>query len=238
MKLRNWYGLPDFSWNFSWYSWHRDKSSDIQLIPVWWILKKSKKRNKKKSIHELVSLSIWNRLLNFHDGLSQDIVSPIPYGIDKEGSVYMEFLEGVCWDKVLSNDYEKNWTSLLRKDVRFDFSKRLWRILRIKDIEWLAHWDFQLRHLIHNVNTRCLWVIDVENSKVMNSLVQKEHSDIRGQIDAIFWQSQRWKKCISDDIEEWYYSKIEENAVLWDLASQLEKDLWFHHEQLNRFFKC
>ncbi len=237
MKLQNWYMLPEFSWEFSWYSWHKDKSSNISLVPTGWILKKEKNRSKKRSIHELVSLGAWNRLLEFHSTEGLDISSPAPYGMDKDGRIFMQFLEWVSSDRLLSDNYDSSWHALSKKDIRMDFSRRLWRILRIKDIEWLVHWDFQLRHLIHNVNGRSLWVIDVENSKLDASKVQEESRVIREQIDATFRQSPRLKRYMARSIEEWYYSDIDETPILWDIALQLESELGFHDEQIGRLLR-
>lgn len=237
MQLQNGYSLPEFSWEFSWYDWHKDKSSDVLVIPTSGILQKNKKRSKKRSMHELVALSAWNRLLSHHSTEDLSISSPTPYGVDEHGRIFMEFLQWPSADSLLSDNYDSNGTTLTRKDIRKDFSKRLWRILRIKDIEWLAHWDFQLRHLIHSVNRRNLWVIDVENSQVNPWAVKAEHDFVKGQIEVVFRQSPRFKQYMADGIEEWYYTEIDDMPILSDIASQLRDQLWFHNEQVGRFLQ-
>jgi len=239
MRLTNKQELP-LSGESIGYDGHKNKSCKLKLIPSGGILIKDKERSTKKALHEFLALSAWQLLLENYNQKTDEslsITSPYPYKLDKRGRLYMEFLPGVSVDSSLSGNYIRGKNCPTRDKARLDFSRRLGRLLRIKEIERLAHFDFQLRHLIQNMSPQLLSVIDVENSKVNSEQVNLEHAFIRSQIDRVFVQSDNLKKKVEMAMEEGYESVLDDYPVLPYVEEQLLKNLGFHEKQVERFMK-
>lgn len=235
-------GRIPVSGEFTKYEGHKDKSSQIHLVPTGGVLRKDKKRSRQKAWHELIALNAWHRLLDQHNKTTQDkglhVISPAPYGLDSQSRIYMEFIPGISADSSLPGNYDKGGVKTLSKrEIRDDFAKRLGRILRIKDIENLAHYDFQLRHLVHDINNGLLAVIDVENSKIDQEQTKAEHEAIINQLGSAFSQSQKVQKQIKEAISEGYESEIDDYSILGDITTDLLKEGVFHQKQLEKFLQ-
>lgn len=193
--------------HFFW--WHNQKSSKISVVPTGWTLYKTKSERKlDNSRYELLSLGIWNELLKSYKNTWIDLRSPNPWDIDFSGTVSMEFIPWDSMDYLLSGNkvYPHDFSP---NEIRRIFAYNLWALLRIKETEWLIHWDFQLRHLIHPLDTVWLAVIDVENSYTTDDkwVVNNENTRLLDQVNKSFSNpTGKLIQSMNDWLEAWYYN--------------------------------
>ncbi len=225
-------GLPPYvvDAKFATYTgFHKDRSSDVTLLPTGGIVRKDKpERNKSNSLREFFALLVWDRVLKAHANPNLAIVSPKPIAIDQGGKIYMSFVPGVTAGVVASRGFprETGLTRLQRKEACRDFMVRLGRLFALKELEGIVHGDFQLRHLLYSVTASTLGVIDVENSqKALPSEVTRENRVMQDAVTSRMPLRGKWKKAYLDGIDEGRASMEGLDSQIKDIAAQIKSEL-------------
>lgn len=223
---------------FAQYGWfNKRRSSEIELLPTSWIIKKIKpNRSELKQREEFFAIHIWSKLLDFYTKQYRwvSILSPEPIGISlPENSITMSMVPGDELDHVISgspwiNGYFSTLENpkIAHREFKNTTVHRLGQLLKIKDIEWLVHWDFLMRHVFSHKNH--LWVIDVENSTNMTSdAVVSEKTHLVDLIMNCCANSPNFQKVTKEHIMLWYESITDARPIIKDFILETEKSLWF-----------
>jgi hypothetical protein len=135
----------------------------------------------------------------------------------------MSFLWWNDLQYLLKRDSKGNSVSGFSKQ---ETAKWVGRLLHIKEIEKLAHWDFRLRHLLAwstnpGSSEDYLWVIDVEWFRpVQIENVQFEHQKLVGALLEL-------DPSLESAIKEWYDSVSEwHRSIYRDIVDVIKADIW------------
>jgi hypothetical protein len=142
---------PSNSNNFA-----KDKSSTIRVdfTPNGGILIKQKQRSPKATEREMAILDLVHQVLDIHNQGSPDIhiLSPIPIP-SETNDVHMSFIPGINGESLTSRNYHIGSELLVNHyQICERFFEALGRLLHIKELERWVHSDFQLRHVLYDVD--------------------------------------------------------------------------------------
>lgn len=126
-------------------------------------------------------LKVWEEILSSE----KNIKSPSALAVYENGDIIMGMVPWYPGQFILSGIWWW-WTKWERRDIKQDYLESLARLAVIKNKYGIAHWDFQLRHILFDPFSWCTYVIDVESSWVSgNDLwiqIVKEHRKMETEV--------------------------------------------------------
>jgi tRNA A-37 threonylcarbamoyl transferase component Bud32 len=154
---------------------HKNKSSDILVIPTEGEIIKIKERKPENTMKELIALGVIKTIFLNYPGTNID--SPLPISVDlPKNSLTMSYVPGVNGEEIISTNFTST-EGANKKSLLLDFVEHLGKLIRIKEDNNLIHGDFQLRHLVYEEASEKkpnpkLYLIDVENAKIEKSVIK------------------------------------------------------------------
>lgn len=146
----------------------KDVSSKLALQPTRGLFRKKKKRRKEKLIWEYLMLGLWNKLLTEYNKRNRNrfkILAPKSRYIEEDGSLVMDFCPGYVVKRLSSRKRETIKYNKHPTQVTLALACHLGALCKTKEKELLEHGDLDLRHLIFDSKTPCLYVIDLERAR-------------------------------------------------------------------------